>query len=229
MPFRWSSRGDLGDFDFVEPPCADSVDAARVLLVRLGLVHLHQDGKLELTGMGHNASRLQMEPRCARTILAAIEEGCVREAAGCVALLADGIPRRLLPEHRQAKEASNTAEREDARKAALRAMYTHEAGDHFTLLNVLHDWEKAAGSNNLEPGPPSTFGSTSGKSEQKKQTGAKWKWSRPLKASRGAVSLSAPPLPQHLGKSLQRRQHANDMVRLSKAWLKARGLDARSL
>ena len=86
MPFRWSSRGDLCDFDFVELPSADSVDAACTLLVRLGLVDLHEDGKLELTAMGQHASRLQMEPRLARTVLAAIQEGCVRETAGIVAL-----------------------------------------------------------------------------------------------------------------------------------------------
>jgi ATP-dependent RNA helicase HrpB len=78
--------GDPRAFEWFEAPPADAVDAALLLLERLGVV---ADGRL--TALGHALHELPLHPRLARVLLAG---GGTEEAARACALLSERVPFR---------------------------------------------------------------------------------------------------------------------------------------
>ncbi|HAZ42191.1 MAG TPA: hypothetical protein DCY52_07960, partial [Methylococcaceae bacterium] len=88
--------GELQRFPFVEPP--------DIRLVKDGLKTLQElnalDDRGQLTPIGKRLSRLPIDPRLGRMLLAAQEEGCLREVTIMVSALSVPDPRER-PQDRQ--------------------------------------------------------------------------------------------------------------------------------
>jgi len=81
--------GKIEQFPFVDPPDSRQTKDGYRLLVELGAL----DDAGQLTKPGHNLARLQIDPRLARMLLAAAEEGALEELLVIVAVLSIQDPR----------------------------------------------------------------------------------------------------------------------------------------
>lgn len=81
--------GDIDRFPFLDPPRTDAVRDGFKTLFELGAL----DEKRELTEIGRQLSRLPVDPRIGRMILAANEEGCLSEVLIIAAALEIQDPR----------------------------------------------------------------------------------------------------------------------------------------
>jgi ATP-dependent helicase HrpB len=81
---------DLERFGWYEPPAAEALAAARLLLTRLGA--LPADGATAITDLGRRMARLPVHPRLARLLLEGQRLGVTAEAALAAALLAERDP-----------------------------------------------------------------------------------------------------------------------------------------
>ncbi|MBN7796684.1 ATP-dependent RNA helicase HrpA [Parahaliea mediterranea] len=89
--------GELRDFPFIDPPDARMVRDGYKLLEELGAVS--PAGKL--TAVGRQMTRLPVDPRLARMILAAAEGGCLAEVLVVVSALSIQDPRERPADKRQ--------------------------------------------------------------------------------------------------------------------------------
>jgi len=116
--------GELQRFPFVEPP--------DIRLVKDGLKTLQElnalDHQGQLTPIGKRLSRLPIDPRLGRMLLAAQEEGCLREVAIMVSALSVPDPRER-PQDRQQQ-----ADQKHAR-------FKDERSDFISLLKLWDDFE----------------------------------------------------------------------------------------
>ncbi len=111
--------GDITGFPFLDPPDARQVRDGTAVLVELGAL----DAQHRLTRIGRGMARLPLDPHLARMVLAAQENGCVREVVVIAAGLTIQDPRERPEEHR-------------ARADAAHARFTDRRSDFITLLNL---------------------------------------------------------------------------------------------
>ena len=95
--------GDMAAFPFVDPPDRRSVADGVALLVELGALDPTQTGDRRLTPLGRRLAQFPVDPRLARMMLAAEQNGCVREVAIIVAALSIQDPRERPADHRQGR------------------------------------------------------------------------------------------------------------------------------
>jgi ATP-dependent helicase HrpA len=113
--------GDVARFPFVEPPTRAMIRDGHATLHELGAI----DEERRLTPLGRRLARIPVDPRLGRMVLAAEEEGCLREVLVIAAALASQDPRE------------RPLDRRDAADEAHRRL-AHESSDFLTLLNL---WE----------------------------------------------------------------------------------------
>jgi ATP-dependent helicase HrpA len=95
--------GDIAAFPFLDPPDKRSINDGVVLLHELGaLAEIHGQGERRLTPLGKRLAQLPVDPRLGRMVLAAADNGCVREVLVIAAALSIQDPRERPAEHQQA-------------------------------------------------------------------------------------------------------------------------------
>jgi ATP-dependent helicase HrpA len=117
--------GPIERFPFLDPPKPEAVRDGYRTLVELGAL----DAKGELTDVGRQLSRLPIDPRFGRMILAAAEEGCLHEVLIIAAALAVQDPRERPPEKQEAADACH-------------ALRTDEQSDFIGYLKVWDFYHK---------------------------------------------------------------------------------------
>ncbi len=111
--------GKVDEFPFLDPPRADAIHDGYKTLFELGAV----DERRSLTEIGRQLSRLPIDPRLGRMILAAHQEGCLHEMLIIAsALEVQDVRDRPLEKQKQADEAH--------------AKLAHEESDFLTYLNL---------------------------------------------------------------------------------------------
>jgi ATP-dependent helicase HrpA len=101
--------GPIERFPFLDPPRPDAVRDGYRTLTELGAL----DAKGELTEIGRQLSRLPIDPRFGRMILAAAEEGCLPEVLVIAAALAVQDPRERPLEKQEAADACHALRADD--------------------------------------------------------------------------------------------------------------------
>ncbi|MPY85500.1 MAG: ATP-dependent RNA helicase HrpA [Actinophytocola sp.] len=103
--------GDIADFPFVEPPDKRQIADGLALLRELGALETSDGGKQHsahrLTPVGRMLAQLPVDPRMARMIVAAQDNGCVHEVLVIAAALSIQDPRERPEEQRQAADAKH--------------------------------------------------------------------------------------------------------------------------
>lgn len=116
---------DLIEFDFMDPPPAETLIRALENLYALGALN----DKGELTKVGRQMAEFPADPMLAKTILAADKFGCVSEILSVIAMLGESSALFYRP-----KDKKLHADQ-------ARARFTHKAGgDHLSLLNIWNAW-----------------------------------------------------------------------------------------
>ena len=103
------SLGDVDAFPFVEPPSPRAISDGFQLLHELGAV----DGERKMTPLGRELSRLPVDPRIGRMVLAARERGCVAEMLVIAAALSVPDPRDRPLAKQQAADQAHLIFRDD--------------------------------------------------------------------------------------------------------------------
>jgi len=83
------SLADIEEFPFIDPPDSRFVNDGYRLLTELGAL----DGKRSLTRLGQQLTRLMVDPRLGRMLLAGAADGCLTEVLVIVSALAAQDPR----------------------------------------------------------------------------------------------------------------------------------------
>ncbi len=117
--------GDISAFPFINPPDSRLVRDGFRLLTELGAVS--ESGKL--TSMGKRMSRLPVDPRLARMILASVELGCLAEILVITSALSVQDPRERPPE-------------KQAQADQAHARFRHERSDFLAWLNLWRYFEE---------------------------------------------------------------------------------------
>ncbi|NND69888.1 MAG: ATP-dependent RNA helicase HrpA, partial [Halioglobus sp.] len=117
--------GDIGEFPFLNPPDVRLVRDGFRLLTELGAVT--EAGKL--TSLGRRMSRLPVDPRLGRMILAGAELGCLAEILVIASALSVQDPRERPPEKRTQADQSH-------------ARFRHERSDFMAWLNLWRYFEE---------------------------------------------------------------------------------------
>ena len=116
---------DLIDFDFMDPPPAETLIRALEQLYALGALN----DKGELTKIGRQMAEFPTDPMLAKSILAADKYGCVDEVLSIIAMLGEASALFYRPKDKKIHADS------------ARARFTiKEGGDHFSLLNIWNQW-----------------------------------------------------------------------------------------
>jgi ATP-dependent helicase HrpA len=95
--------GEIEDFPFLDPPKADAVKDGYRTLFEIGAI----DENRELTEIGRKLSRLPVDPRIGRMILAADEESCLAEVLVIAAALEIQDPRERPLEKQEAADKAH--------------------------------------------------------------------------------------------------------------------------
>jgi len=101
--------GDVAEFPFVEPPPARAVADGYQLLQELGAV----DDARQLTPLGAELARIPVDPRVARMVVAAREQGCVPDVLVIAAALSVPDPRERPLAKQQAADQAHLAFRDE--------------------------------------------------------------------------------------------------------------------
>ncbi len=101
--------GRIEDFPFVEPPDARYIRDGYKLLQELGAL----DPALRPTPLGRRIARLPVDPRLARMLLAAHEQGALSEVLVIVAVLESADPRDRPLEQRQSADEKHALFRDE--------------------------------------------------------------------------------------------------------------------
>jgi len=102
--------GDIANFPFVEPPDERMIRDGEKLLHELNALDQHQ----KLTPVGHKLSRIPIDPRLARMVVAAAqEEGCLKEVSIITAVLSIQDPRERPADRSQAADQKHMQFRAD--------------------------------------------------------------------------------------------------------------------
>ncbi|HZD20187.1 MAG TPA: ATP-dependent RNA helicase HrpA [Burkholderiales bacterium] len=111
--------GEVAEFPFLDPPAPRAIADGYALLNELGAV----DEATELTAIGAELARLPLDPRVARMLVAARDEGCVAQVRVIAAALSVQDPRE-----RPLASAAAADERH--------ARFAHERSDFLALLKL---------------------------------------------------------------------------------------------
>jgi ATP-dependent helicase HrpA len=114
--------GDISQFPFLQTPDSRGVKDGLDLLKELGAIQ-NNTGATKLTKIGHDLSRLPIEPRFARMVLESRHHGVTREVMAIVAGLTVQDPRERPLEKRPQADLSH-------------ARFTDPTSDFLTLLNL---------------------------------------------------------------------------------------------
>ena len=117
--------GDIEDFPFIEPPEDKMIRDGKTMLQEVNA--LDKSGKL--TETGKQLAKFPTDPKLARMLVAAYEEGCLAEVAIIVSALSIQDPRE--------KPAEKLAQAEQKH-----AVFKHPESDFLTLLNIWHAFEE---------------------------------------------------------------------------------------
>ncbi|BBZ36152.1 ATP-dependent RNA helicase HrpA [Mycolicibacterium confluentis] len=112
--------GEIESFPFLDPPDRRSIRDGVQLLQELGAF----DGRGEITSVGRRLAQLPVDPRLGRMILAADEQGCVREVLVLAAALSIPDPR----------------ERPADQEEAARQKHARFADEHSDFMSFLNLW-----------------------------------------------------------------------------------------
>ncbi|KAL8690222.1 MAG: hypothetical protein Q9218_004285, partial [Villophora microphyllina] len=119
---------DLIEFDFMDPPPAETLIRALEQLYALGALN----DRGELTKIGRQMAEFPTDPMLAKSILAAHKHGCVEEVLSIIAMLGEASALFYRPKDKKIHADS------------ARARFTvKEGGDHFSLLNIWNQWVDA--------------------------------------------------------------------------------------
>ena len=86
--------GDIAEFPFLDPPQPAMIREGLRELQELGAIRLPENGPPTLTRLGWRLARVPVEPRLARMLVAASEEGVLPSVIPLVAAMACDDPRR---------------------------------------------------------------------------------------------------------------------------------------
>lgn len=116
---------DLIEFDFMDPPPAETLIRALEQLYALGALN----DRGELTKIGRQMAEFPTDPMLAKTVLAADKFSCVEEVLSIISMLGEASALFYRPKDKKIHADS------------ARARFTiKEGGDHFTLLNIWNQW-----------------------------------------------------------------------------------------
>lgn len=115
----------LLDFDFMDPPPAETIIRALEQLYALGALN----DRGELTKVGRQMAEFPTDPMLAKAILASDKYGCVEEVLSIVSMLGEGSALFFRPKDKKIHADS-----------ARNRFTIKEGGDHLTLLNVWNQW-----------------------------------------------------------------------------------------
>ncbi|KAI9805354.1 MAG: hypothetical protein M1833_005807 [Piccolia ochrophora] len=119
---------DLIEFDFMDPPPAETLIRALEQLYALGALN----DRGELTKVGRQMAEFPTDPMLAKAILAADTHGCVEEVLSIIAMLGEASALFYRPKDKKIHADS------------ARARFTvKEGGDHASLLNIWNQWVDA--------------------------------------------------------------------------------------
>ena len=110
---------DLVHFDFISPPAPETLMRALELLNYIGAL----DDEAELTPLGVQLAEYPLDPQLALTLVAAGKYGVAGDALSLVAMMS--VPQCFQRPKDMAAEAD-----------AAKAQFSHEDGDHMTLLTA---------------------------------------------------------------------------------------------
>ena len=119
--------GKPEDFPFIDPPDARQISDGFRLLFELQAV----DEQRGISELGRQLARLPVDPRLGRMLLAARQEGCLREVLILVAALAIQDPRERPLDRQQAADEKHRRFRD-------------EQSDFLALLNLWNDYHEQA-------------------------------------------------------------------------------------
>ncbi|MGA2061549.1 MAG: ATP-dependent RNA helicase HrpA, partial [Thermoguttaceae bacterium] len=128
--------GQIERFPFLDPPKLDAVRDGYQTLVELGAM----DAKGELTEIGRQLSRLPVDPRIGRMILAAADECCLPEALVIAAALSVQDPRERPLEKQESADACH----------ALRADEQSDFAAYLKLWDFYHKLKSELSRNQLQ-------------------------------------------------------------------------------
>ncbi len=111
--------GDIEAFPFLDPPRADAIRDGYSTLFELGAI----DERQQLTETGSQLARLPVDPRIGRMVLAAAEEGCLRDVLIIAAALEVQDPRERPVDRREAADACH-------------AQFADKTSDFFSYLKL---------------------------------------------------------------------------------------------
>ena len=117
--------GDVELFPFLEPPEQNAINEGFKLLIELNALNPKQ----ELTDCGRKMAQLPVDPRYARMIVLAHEQGCLREILIIVSALSIQDPRELSVENRQ-------------QAAQKLARFQHEDSDFLGFVKLWDQYER---------------------------------------------------------------------------------------
>ncbi|MDD5035819.1 MAG: ATP-dependent RNA helicase HrpA, partial [Methylococcaceae bacterium] len=117
--------GDLSDFPFLEPPDERMVRDGVKTLQEINAI----DAQRRLTEIGKNLSKLPVDPRLGRILLAASDENSLTEVAIIVAALSLQDPRERPADKQQAADQKH-------------ARFKDENSDFLSLLKLWNDFEE---------------------------------------------------------------------------------------
>jgi ATP-dependent helicase HrpA len=116
--------GDIEDFPFIEPPDDKMIRDGKTMLQEVNA--LDKSGKL--TEVGRQLAKFPTDPKLARMLIAAHDEGCLQEVAIIVAALSVQDPR---------DKPADKMSQADSKHAAFR----HPESDFLTLLTIWNTFE----------------------------------------------------------------------------------------
>lgn len=115
----------LLEFDFMDPPPAETIIRALEQLYALGALN----DRGELTKIGRQMAEFPTDPMLARAILAADKYGCVEEVLSIIAMLGEASALFYRPKDKKIHADS-----------ARQRFTVKDGGDHLTLLNIWNQW-----------------------------------------------------------------------------------------
>lgn len=117
--------GAIEEFPFLDPPQPPLIRDGYNTLFELGAV----DEQHQLTPLGRQLSRLPVDPRIGRMLLAAADEGCLREMLIIAAALEVQDPRERPVDKQQAADQAH-------------AQFAHPDSDFLTYLNLWRFYDR---------------------------------------------------------------------------------------
>ncbi|WP_296298441.1 ATP-dependent RNA helicase HrpA [Rheinheimera sp.] len=128
--------GDIQQFPFLQKPDSRFINDGIRLLEELGALKTAQQGKLALSPLGQQLSRLPVDPKLARMVLAAAGNGALREVLVITAALSIQDPReRPLDKQQKADELHGRFTEPDSDFASMLKLWDYLQAQQEALSN----------------------------------------------------------------------------------------------